>query len=204
MHEQLISALIGSVSGIATSYLVWWYVARRLVSKILFSDAISVRPDFSAQGIAEGLVKYRVKIHNSGRRAAIDLTIHAMIRSASRDPDAPDNVQLISLGVATVPAPRLDAKRGRTMNLKTELIPEAHRRHLSEAHREALQNGKRVPLEEILQWLGPGAIVRIWVSCYDEFSGSRRVFVSKDYSEADFTSRQFESNGVKVALGGPR
>ena len=107
------------------------------------------------------------------------------------------------IGINTVPLAYLGIGKGRTMNLKTELIPKEHRRHLPEEFQERLGKNERIPLEEILDVLGEDSRIRVYIMCSDGVSGNRKYFVSKDLSKSDITNDKFHPDGVDKLSGGP-
>ena len=117
--------LLSFVIGILTGFLSWKIVTKVFVPQIEISDFISKSLDPSNKQ-----TKYRIKIVNTGRRLAFEFNIIAEIRFRQKDPRSNGNTQIMRIGINTVPLAYLGIGKGRTMNLKTELIPKEHRRHL--------------------------------------------------------------------------
>ena len=175
--------------GIAASFIAWFIVAKVFVPRIKISPKISKQFDQT-----ENRYKYRIKLFNKGMRDAFEFNIVAQIRFEKPD----GNTQLMQIGINSVPLAYLGRKKGRTMNLKTEEIPEHHQRHLSPELRERIQKRERVPLEDILKHFGPTAYVKVFVMCNDGVSGQRQYFVSPNYTIDDIVSRAFDpkSEGI--------
>lgn len=194
--EQLLqSNMPGFFFGILASVLAWYIVSKIFVPRIKISPKISKIPDST-----NGNYKYRIKIYNAGCRAAFEFSIVAEIRFKKKDGTA--NIQLMRIGINSVPLAFLDSKKGRTMNLKTESIPEHHQRHLSDELKNRIQSGERVSLEEILTYLGPDSYVRVYVMCNDGTSGARKYFVSPDYSIADIVNIGFDPKSEQMMPDG--
>ncbi len=204
--EVMLSVIIGLGTGLITGFLTgfltgllsWRLITKVYVPRIEISEFISRSLD-----ITNGRTKYRIKIINRGKRPAFEFSIVAEIRFRQKDLRSNGNTQIMRIGVNTVPLAFLDVGKSRIMNLKTELIPEEHSRHLSEEHREMIRRGKRVPLEDILKYLGEDARVRIYIMCSDGVSGNRKYFMSKDLAEGDITNDRFEPDGIGKLEGGP-
>ena len=190
--------LLSFVIGILTGFLSWKIVTKVFVPQIEISDFISKSLDPSNKQ-----TKYRIKIVNTGRRPAFEFNIIAEIRFRQKDPTSNGNTQIMRIGINTVPLAYLGIGKGRTMNLKTELIPKEHRRHLPEEFQERLGRNERIPLEEILDVLGEDSRIRVYIMCSDGVSGNRKYFVSKDLSKSDITNDKFHPDGVDKLSGGP-
>lgn len=183
---------LSTLLGFAASFIAWLFVARMFIPRIKISPKISKRIDPS-----DGNYKYRVKLYNKGCRDAFEFNVVAQIRFKKDD----GNTQLMQIGINSVPLAYLEKKKGRTMNLKTEEIPEHHQRHLSPELRSRIQSGERVSLEEILNYFGPSAHIKVFVMCNDGVSGQRQYFVST-YKVEDIVERGFDPNSEKILSDG--
>lgn len=158
MDNNFCSYGLSTLLGIVASFIAWFFVAKVYVPRIRISPKISKQYDQT-----EDRYKYRIKLFNKGMRDAFEFNIVAQIHFEKPD----GNTQLIQIGINSVPLAYLGRKKGRTINLKTEEIPEHHQRHLSPELRERIRQGERVPLEDILNHFGSSAYVKVFVMCND-------------------------------------
>jgi len=203
MIDILVPALIGAIFGVGSSLIAWWVVTRLIVPKITFSPEIS-HMHFE---MPYELESYRVKLFNAGRRAAIDITLHFQLRTPSKT--TIENTQLIDLGTRYIPF--LGRKHGRTCRIRVNSIPRSQLPFFSDAVRERIEQGCTPSLNELMSDLGEGTVCKIWALCYDEYSGSRRMFASPEYSHEDISPFQFAPDSSKMLKtarrrygGGPR
>ncbi|MGW5295889.1 hypothetical protein [Streptomyces bacillaris] len=190
MKELGLSSLLAVVTGIASSYLFWIWLTRGLAPRVAWSTSIS-----KAQ-LPGGPIKYRVKIMNTGRRAAVDFTAVCMLRLP--DSGSNGNTKLATLRTLDVPLPRLAPGRSRVITIKTDGIDPLQVRGLPRPVQDCLNQDPPVPLEQLLARF-PGAHLVMHLSAYDAKSGTRCHFTSQEYTTRSITDRPFQSDSVDIA-----
>lgn len=192
--ELFISNLLGLFIGLGTSFFSWWVLFHVLVPKVEFSDAISRTPRRNGSGHS-----YRLKLMNTGRRAVIGLEI--FVRVTYKIPNTTNTtgiyIPVRSDGESKLEIPRLNPKANRLIYLRPNLVSTFRTSTIySQAFRERAAKGK-LTIEDVLA-LGTAAKLKVYVSGYDEFSGARKVFVSKDYTVSDTISGWFKGLTVRA------
>ncbi len=193
--ETLIVSLISLFIGIISSYISWWILFKIIVPKIKFSDKISKIPSESSKGFG-----YRVKYHNCGRRNIIDITINIRLRIKGLFKDRKMTWKVIYLETE----PEMKAKPlikpskeggnlvyinvNDTKYFSNPIFPIAIR----DKH-----NKRELLLEDILK-LGDERKLEIILSGYDEFSGARKVFISKSYYIDDIVTAKFLEKSLEI------
>lgn len=176
--------LSGLVLGVASSFIAWWIIFRKIVPQIEFSPFISSRP----QRKNPERRSYRIKFKNMGRRAIIGVEVFARltIKWENGTNWSGYYIPLNFAGDRKCELPHLGRGRNRILTLwlnraesfrTLARFPEAVRKKAEE---------RKLTLEDLLSQ-GEAARLQIFASGYDEFSGARKVFVS----------RRFELNDIK-------
>ncbi len=201
--------LLGVAAGIATNFLVWWVLFHWLDPNIQFSPQLSGVPRARTE-LDQSEYRYRVKLENSGRRRAIDIEIMARLRvKGLRTPEIWNilYVPLRSNGEVSHRIPFMDpAKAGVVANRKivflhlnsSETLP--HWSIFPEEIREKAES-RELLLEEILS-IGSKGDLQFYAYAYDNFSGSRKLFVSKRYTVDDVGQGPFDQDALTIT-GGP-
>ena len=193
--SQLVSAVISVALGIAASGLFWLWLRHGLAPRIRWSENISaVNPEDGRP------VRYRIKIQNVGWRAAVDFGATCVLRVPAIEGSV--NHRLVLLRTLDVPIPRLSRRQGRVISVKTHGLAEEHVRDLPIKLRGMLNQEPAVPLDALLQAF-EGAELVLYLSAYDEVSGTRVSSRSLPYTSSDISPRQFRANGVKLETRGP-
>ncbi|MGW1727793.1 hypothetical protein ACWCQK_33375 [Streptomyces sp. NPDC002306] len=193
MTEFAVSSSLAVVTGIASSYLFWIWLTKGLAPKVVWSSSIS------KARLPGGPVKYRVKIMNAGRRAAVDFSAVCLLKLP--DAGSNGNTKLATLRTLDVPLPKLSPGRSRVITIKTDGIDPLQVRGLPAAVRECLNQDPPIPLEQLLARF-PGAHLVLHLSAYDEKSGTRCHFTSQDYTTRSITDRPFVGDGVDIQARG--
>jgi hypothetical protein len=169
------STLLSVPVGIFSSFLFWWWLARRLAPRVGWSSALVVPPESALTGTDHDLV--RVKIANTGRRDAIDLQVSAQLR-VPREVDTAGSLFIVDLPTSVPWLPRLRRGSYRYIRLRPDRIP------AEEQARLRLVDGRPLLGPDLVSTLArtPGAAVRLYLFAYDSFSGARKIFVSPDYT----------------------
>ena len=193
-----VSLVIGFLIGIVSSFLVWWFVLRILVPKISFSESISkTKTKEEKSGY-----RYRLKIENSGRRGIIDVDLVCKLRLKGVYPGDGSNWQVVTIPVRNKwyirirptrknklrEVVRLEMDKVKIDNFDKDIYPEEIRQKCREG---------TLLLEDLLS-LGTERTFWLVLMGYDEFSGSRKVFISKSYDLAHIKLGKFDPNGLEV------
>jgi hypothetical protein len=190
--ELVVSTLLSVPVGIVTSFVFWWWLARRLAPRVGWSSALVVPPEWALTGTDHDLV--RVKIVNAGRRDAIDLQISAQLRIPRKVDAVGSPLFIVELPTSVPWLPRLRRGSYRYIRLCPDRIPAEEQARLRFADgRPALGQDLPTTLART-----PGAAIRLYVFAYDSFSGSRKIFVSPDYT-ADLVVRGAFQPGPSLA-----
>lgn len=189
-----INAGISVVFGLLASLLSWLWITRGLSPKIIYSDMISMNDKWPG-----GPTKFRIKIKNVGRRAAVDFSAICLLRIPGVATG--DNYKLIKLRTLDVPLARLERGNSRIVTVKTDGLNKNHVRDLPDPLPEWLNQKPAVGLDKILEAF-PGSELVLYLSAYDEVSGVRRTYRSKPYTAQSITRGYFEPAGVKIVTRG--
>ncbi len=187
--------LLSVVTGVLASWLFWIWITRFRAPKIKWSDFISVNDYWPGGG-----PKYRIKIQNVGRRAAVDFAATCMLRVPGVGTGG--NTKLVHLRTLDVPLPILKPKSGRIITVKTDGLSPMHVQGLPKPLRELLNQDPPTRLEAIFEAF-PGAEVVLYLAAYDAVSGTRRHYRSHPYTKESLTDRRFRGDGVEVETRGP-
>lgn len=196
MNLDLSGALFGSIIGfpfgILASFLAWMIVFRWIVPSICFSEMISmVPPAVYARAIKKP--RYRIKFMNTGRRGIVDVEVmtRLRVRCLSGNQDFANTWSMVTLRTDTMREPRIPPGASRTIVLDLEGTPELK----SSLFLSAIA-GREPSLETLLS-LGTDAEIAVWVFGYDDFSGSRKAFVSKKYRLEDIAIGKYDGLNIE-------
>lgn len=200
MSEIPISILIGLLTGILTALIAWWILFHCIIPRIHFSSSISKTP---TQDDKSGY-RYRFKLENAGRRSIIDVELMARLRIKGLLADYPNNWEVINIPLGAngrrYKIPRiLPIRRRRVryiMRLYVNRVDE-FREPIYPEHIRRKAEKQSLLLEDILS-LGSQATLQIHAFGYDEFSGARKLFISKFYTIHDIKEGPFEEKGLDV------
>lgn len=205
MIELLVSVLVGLPIGIVASLAAWWVLYHGLSPVVRFSESISKEPvspaDYDRTGNA-----YYVKLENAGTRPIIDVEIRAQLRlrGLGRDPDTSWRIEDLPLslgGAPTVRVARLRPARWgearRVVRLYVNDVEAFRGRPLYPQDIRQKSNQRLLLLEDILT-MGKDATLHLSLFGYDEFSGSRKLFMSKEYSVGDIRQGTFTLGALTV------
>lgn len=198
MNEILISILIGLFIGILTNLIAWWILFHHIVPKIYFSHSISKIP---TQEDKSGY-KYRFKIQNLGKRPIIDVELIARIRLKGAG-DFPRNIRIVDIPLSKkaishrIPIIMSGDDTGKILKLFVNEVDEFRDLARYPDYIKIKSNEKILLLEDVLS-IGSEATLQIFAFGYDEFSGSRKVFISKFYTVDDIKEGRFDFHGLTV------
>lgn len=198
--------VLGFLVGVVTNIFSWWILAHYVVPSIHFSPSISKRPRVSTERDAAPF-GYRIKLENRGRRSVIDLELIVRLRINWPPDYLPStwtifNVPLSESGGDTYRIPRiLPVSKGKhvrtTVRLHINDIDEFRDKPFYPEPIRFKAKERALLLEDILS-LGPQPTLQVLAFGYDEFSGARKLFVSKLYTMNDIKEGLFRTDGLEV------
>lgn len=196
MIDLIISNLIGFLIGVTSSFLVWYYLFRVLVPRIVFSEKISKikREDPPPK------YNYRIKFQNRGKRAIIDVDIKIKLRIKGLFKNRPSTWKEVSIPTSIEENPIIKPQKigGQIVNFGIMDCDFFTSNLVEEEVRENFLK-RTLSLEDILS-LGSGTELHVIIGGYDEFSGARKIFVSKLYRKDDIVGGQFEKETLQIII----
>lgn len=195
MSNQIVSALVGLITGFITSAAFWWFTTRFLTPSIRWSTRISVTPRMGDASTAN-----RIKIMNVGRRPAVDFSATCMLRVPGVTTGT--NVRLVNLRTLDVPLPRLEPRGERIISIKTDGISPAHVASLPKDLQALLNQNPPVSLTTLFSQYPKSEIV-LYLSAYDEVTGSRKHYRSHPYTKASLAFGRFIAGTTALSLLSP-
>jgi hypothetical protein len=197
--------ILGFILGIITNFVAWWILFHAIVPHIRFSTAIS-KTSFEATPDDKSGYRYRVKFENAGTRSVIDVEVIARLRIKGLGRYPKTNWQVIDIPVEndrsiSYRIPRIQPVRDghirHTVRFCINSVEEFCENPLyPEPIRKKAEN-KTLLLEDLLK-SGSKATLRVYAFGYDEFSGTRKLFLSKEYTAEDILEGPFDSRGLEV------
>ena len=197
--EILLSIIVSTLTGVATSYFVWWLTFKYWVPRIKFSDFISKTPtNENASGY-----RYRIKFENSGKRNVIDVEVLIRLRIKGIRSGLPSNWEVVYLPTSSLEYKRVAivrpvAEEGLrpVLEIKAYECDFFHKAFFPPAIQTRSAAGT-LTLDDILQ-LGTDAEFQILVLGYDDYSGARKFFESKKYRSADIKDGFYDINSLNL------
>lgn len=199
----MIDLLWGIAIGIATNLLSWWILFHLIVPNLRFSQDISKTTTAKIKDDKSGY-KYRVKIENSGKRTIIDVELLARLRIKGISKYKTNwhiiNIPLSSEGKG-YKIPRLlpikkKLARRHTIRLLINNVNE-FKTSLSYP-KDFREKAKKeiLCLEDLLE-LGSKASLQIVAFGYDEFSGTKKLFIG-EYNRDSIKEGRFDTKGLNI------
>lgn len=191
----VLGVLVSCVTGIVSSFVTWWFLSHKVVPKIVFADSISKSKIDEAP---EANTKYRFKFYNRGRRSLIDIKITARIRiKGLKDPKTwtATKLALDWSGDKSYEVPLMRPNSNLIYRFFINNVKEFKNSTIYPKQINEIAIKNELLIEDLLR-LGDKAMLSIAVMGYDEFSGSRKVFISKPYHLKDIVEGKF--NKMKV------
>ncbi|PIP37990.1 MAG: hypothetical protein COX19_15090 [Desulfobacterales bacterium CG23_combo_of_CG06-09_8_20_14_all_51_8] len=182
--EILVSILIGIPLGILSSLAAWWILFRYIVPKIEFSPHIS-KYYFKNLG-----TRYRIKFRNIGKRGIIDIEVFPILRIKGLNPELPDNWLNITLTTSLNNNHISSLKEDRIISLLPEDTDKFKNPNFPDHIRKKYQS-KGLNIEDLLSLDNKVKLV-VQLFGYDEFSGARKMFISKPYTLKDIKPGTFD------------
>lgn len=201
--SETLSFIAGLIAGLGTNLLSWWLLAHWVTPKVEFSPCIS-RLRTAVTDKDQSGFRYRVKCRNAGRRGVIDIDLSAKLRI--------EGLRIGRTTVVVIPWTSDGEKRANVIRLPPLKPGERAARVLRfyinsvdafrtksiypvDFRRRAEERALR--LEDILG-LGTKAWIQIAAFGYDEFSGARKLFLSKSYTAQDIKDGEFVIAGLDI------
>ncbi len=184
---------VGVLSGIASSYFIWWIISKFFVPDIKFSPTLS-KIDTSNENYKH---KYRFKFKNSGIRNIIDIEIFAIMKVQGLRADRPNNSDIFHIPLFHNKVPYLEYGKSRTFTLILNKANDFDVSYIPNALREKLKNNT-ITLEDIYD-IRENVFLQIHIFGYDEFSGSRKLFTSKKYTKEDIKFGFFMKGTMEIS-----
>ena len=201
----MVEILVGIVIGIATNLAAWWFLFHLIVPKLTFSVSISKIPAPKNENERSGF-KYRIKIQNSGKRGVIDVDVMARLRIRGISNISKTNWHVINMPISSegkvYKIPRILSIKNKsahthTLKLLINNVPEIQHNLIYPKKIRDKAKKHTLVLEDLLS-LGTESNIQIIAFGYDEFSGTRKIFVSKRYILNDIKVGSFYSKGLEV------
>jgi hypothetical protein len=170
--------LLGVPLGVIASLFAWWVVVHGISPRIEFAGRLSRLPG------AEPL--FRLKLRNSGWRSVIDCEVMAELRIRSLAPNLPGNTWLIIVPLRRDRFAYLPKGANRLLVFMPYHPDERVRRFIPDRS-DGYSLDELFALRDVVR-------LRIVAFAYDSFSGSRRVFVSKDYEPTDLVTGPYAAS----------
>jgi hypothetical protein len=185
--DFIISVFVGIPLGAISSILGWWVLFHLLVPDLRFSTIISKIP----HNEKESGHRYRIRIKNIGKRAAIDLEVVARLQIQGIHDRTPYIWKQINLKIAGEKIPFVSKNATRVIRLLPEETTEFNSSFYPEEINEKYRNGT-LTLEDLFK-TGKDAYLQINVFAFDEFSGSRKMFTSPKYNAKSIFNGKFKT-----------
>jgi hypothetical protein len=173
-----VSIVTGIGTGVAASFLVWWWLARRIRA------SIAICPTLATFISSDGGRRTQFRVWNAGSRDAYEVSIRVSLRLPGLI--APGVIEWTSIRQCFVSA--LPAGKSRRWSIRPEKSEDlrGYLKHLPASLRVALEAGDSIDLADVFSAL-PHATLRIAVFATDSYSGTR------SYREATFVARDVVS-----------
>ena len=192
----LSNSIICLITGIICSYFVWWFLWRVIVPKISFSEKISKIP----QEANAGHYVYRIKYRNSGSRNIVDVNVIIRLSIKGLFKNRKGTWKIIHLETESEskfkPILKPKKKGGNLIVLDINNTPFFSETIVPENIREKHKD-KTLTLEDVFE-ISDRVKLEIVIMGYDEFSGARKVFTSKEYTTSDIGNKIFEANSLEL------
>jgi len=171
--------------GICSSLIAWWMLFHVFVPKIIFSKGISKKKvTDSPSGYS-----YRIKIVNIGNRAILDVKVIVRYRVKFTESSS---WYWVTLKIDGNYVPRIP--KGKGGNRIIRIYPEKTESFKSKKYPNFIRgkaNSETLTLEDLMD-LGFKAQLVIYVFGYDEFSGSKKLYMSPLYDKSNIGTGYFK------------
>lgn len=170
----------GFLVGVLSSLAVWWLIQRILAPQIQFGDTVKINVDSAYVGGRRYVIEFR----NVGSRRAFDVEIFARLLIEDLRPGSLFRRHIVPLKLNRnrIPLMRNDGRKNYA-SLDLYAAEELGTEHFPMRIQEAFRN-RNLRLENLMN-LGSHVELVLVIMAYDEWSGSRKLFVSKSYTWDD-------------------
>jgi len=198
MYLFLISILAGIVSGLLATWIFWYILYYVLSPKIEFSPSIS-KTKSESRGCG---FQYRVKLHNSRKRIAVDAKLQAFVLIPGLTIKRTDDIFYIPLGTSRIMEILPKSYSGNVrkiihLNLDKDHFTKIFQRNNFPDSIRTLAFEKKISLEDILS-LDEEAYIKFVIKVADSVSGATKVFSSKKYFKRDVIYGYFKKDSLDV------
>ena len=194
MSKFMISNLIGVLTGIVSSVIVWWFLAKYLAPKLTFSRHLVKHP-LSARGCGSD---YQFKFMNCRRRMVVDVQLAGYLVVPSFPRKNVNQLWKLTFFSRHIPALITTRKakhvnRKISFNLEDEELLEIFRRDYIPDDTRARALEKRLRLEDLFS-LPNDPYILVLIIATDAVSGATKVFKSRKYRQRDIVVGDFDPN----------
>ncbi|MGC2424188.1 MAG: hypothetical protein WA666_07555 [Nitrospirota bacterium] len=206
LSNPVIAQFLGLIVGLFTSFFSWWILMRWLSPSITLSDNVSktttsipLEEDDDKSGL-----RYRIKFENSGSRTIVDLQIQTYVRIKGLWKTSPNIWEVVHLPLNTngekiysIPIIRPVRKSKLRTRLRICLNHFDYcTRPMFPDHIREKATQKTLILEDLMS-CGTSTELIVVSSGYDEFTGTRKVFM-KTYYASNIIYGEFSSNSLAI------
>lgn len=198
MSILLLQYILGIILGVGSSLVAWWVLFHCITPNIRFADGVSKTESSESPC---GFV-YRVKFENAGRRTIVDLEISACLSIVGLRADRPRNREETYLPVSfqgKIPVFGPAKKTGHRALIR--VWPQKREEFGRSVYPEQIRHKSEqdtIMFDDLLG-LGTDAWLELTVTGYDEFSGARKVFVSRGFRKKDIIPYPFVRESLEFA-----
>ncbi|MCL2321777.1 MAG: hypothetical protein FWC47_06690 [Oscillospiraceae bacterium] len=188
MIELLKLQIIPAIVGIIATFLSWLFV------KYFFSPKLQISEYISKKG-NDGRVAYRVKIMNCGYRMCSDIKIYAKLEVKGLEANLKNNYDSFYVDVSfngIYPV----LKKGKSILLHIYNKIQYDKNYYSDEFSKSVE--KAFYLEDLFNLTNDTNDTKliIYVTATDNFSGVRKLYISKEYKREDIKERIFNLDNV--------
>jgi len=192
--EMLVAIIVGVTTGILSSLIAWWISYRLLAPKISFSAQLKkARTENTETGYY-----YQFKIGNQKKyTSAIDIGLRVTLYLPEFPVAGVTNMYSIPTASTTIfelSPKKVDStgwNRRISLHINDEGFVENFDKTYFSKDLKALGASEMLTLEDILS-IVPDAFIKIRASAANSYSGSRRLFRSKDYKLVDIVEGKYD------------
>lgn len=197
---MLLAIIVGVLTGVLSSIIAWLVIYNLMVPNIKFADKIKKE---KTKNDKTGYY-YQFKFGNFKKRtSAVDIALRATLYLPEFPSDGVTNMYSIPTSGKNIfeltpkKAENTGWNRRISLNINDdEFIKNFNKTYFSDEIK-SLCSEKMLRLEDILS-ITPPAFIRIHASGMDSFSGSRKVFKSREYRLEDIVYGKFERTSLQL------
>jgi hypothetical protein len=169
----------GTALGFAASFMLWLVLAHAIRPAIEWTDVLYRDPDSD-----EPIYRFGVRNRPRRRRHGVDVKVSAVLYCRANDTRYKPIIR-IALNIEELP--RLRGTRLIRFRIRDEDIDASLMRAMTRAHQLPASGD----LIEAIIATCPEASIRVYLLCYDSFTGARRLAV-KDYACQDLRTEHID------------